>query len=163
MPARPPHRTETVISACDVPVRVQELLDDGRRLALIAAHHDDDGTPGGRAVRVVYLFVSGPPDTRTELHIRLDPDNPQLPTIAHLSFPGGRFEREMADLHGITLLDHPMPRRLVRHFHWPRGWYPMRPDAGPPRPSPNRKAPIPSSKSRARACTRSPSARCTPE
>lgn len=38
----------------------------------------------------------------------------------------------MRDLFGIVPLDHPLPRRLVRHFHWPRGWYPMRPDAGPP-------------------------------
>jgi Ni,Fe-hydrogenase III large subunit len=37
----------------------------------------------------------------------------------------------MRDLFGIVPLDHPLPRRLVRHFHWPRGWYPMRPDAGP--------------------------------
>ena len=28
--------------------------------------------------------------------------------------------------------DHPLPRRLVRHFHWPKGWYPMLADAGPP-------------------------------
>ena len=143
MHPQPPHRTQTVISAADLPDRAKELLDDGQRLALVAAHHDDAGTPGGRAVRVVYLFASGPPDTRTELHVRLDPDTPQLPTIAHLSFPGGRFEREMADLHGITPLDHPMPRRLVRHFHWPRNWYPMRPDAGPPPPFTEPEGPYP--------------------
>ncbi|MFE7276108.1 NADH-quinone oxidoreductase subunit C [Streptomyces sp. NPDC057623] len=114
------------IGVTELPQRAAELLDDGRRLALVAAHHDDHG------IRVVYLFVSGPPDTRTELHVRLDPDRPEVPTLAHLSFPAGRFEREMRDLFGITPLDHPLPRRLVRHFHWPRGWYPMRPDAGPP-------------------------------
>ena len=27
-----------------------------------------------------------------------------------------------------------MPSRLVRHFHWPRGWHPMRRDAGDPPP-----------------------------
>jgi len=132
MHPQPPARTTTTVSSADIPDRVRELLDDGQRLALIAAHHDDADTPAGHCVRVVYLFVSGPPDTRAELHVALDPDKPRLPSIAHLSFPGGRFEREMADLHGITLLDHPLPRRLVRHFHWPRDWYPMRPDAGPP-------------------------------
>lgn len=118
-------RTTHEIDATELPLRAERLLADGHRLALIAAHHDDDG------LRVVYLFVSGPPDTRTELHVRLDPDRPEVPSLAHLSFPAGRFEREMRDLFGIVPLDHPLPRRLVRHFHWPRGWYPMRPDAGP--------------------------------
>jgi len=37
----------------------------------------------------------------------------------------------MRDLYGIRPLGHPRPRRLVRHAHWPQGWYPMRADAGP--------------------------------
>lgn len=116
------------ISTAELPKRAEELLRSGHRLALVAAHHHDGG------LRVVYLFVSGPPDMRIELHVPLDPAKPELPSLAHLSFPAGRFEREMHDLFGIVPLDHPLPRRLVRHFHWPRGWYPMHPDAGPPPP-----------------------------
>ena len=119
-------RTAHEIEATALPQRAQELFETGHRLALVAAHHDATG------LRVVYLFVAGPPDTRTELHVRLDPDRPEVPTLAPLSFPAGRFEREMRDLFGIVPHDHPLPRRLVRHFHWPRGWYPKRPDAGPP-------------------------------
>ena len=113
-------------SALTLPQHAENLLAQGHRLALIAAHLDEAGP------RVVYLFTSGPPDARVELHIRLDPDRPEVPTLAHLSFAAGRFEREMRDLFGIVPRDHPLPRRLVRHFHWPRGWYPMSPDAGPP-------------------------------
>ncbi|MEV0171985.1 NADH-quinone oxidoreductase subunit C [Streptomyces sp. NPDC050803] len=119
-------RTTFEVSPATLPQHAEELLTRGHRLALVAAHIDETGP------RVVYLFTSGPPDTRTELHVRLHPDRPEVPTLAHLSFPAGRFEREMRDLFGIVPLDHPLPRRLVRHFHWPRGWYPMRPDAGPP-------------------------------
>ncbi|QFQ98655.1 formate hydrogenase [Streptomyces phaeolivaceus] len=119
-------RTVQDVPAAELPKRAEVLLRDGHRLALLAAHHDAD------AVRLVYLFVSGPPDTRIELHVRLDPARPEVPSLAHLSFPAGRFEREMHDLHGIVPLDHPQPRRLVRHFHWPKGWYPMHPDAGNP-------------------------------
>lgn len=119
-------RTTYEIGDTELPGKTEELLAAGHRLALVAAHHDDQG------MRVVYLFVSGPPDTRVELHVRLDPDHPEVPSLAHLSFPAGRFEREMRDLFGIVPRDHPLPHRLVRHFHWPRGWYPMRPDAGPP-------------------------------
>ncbi|MEU6379811.1 NADH-quinone oxidoreductase subunit C [Streptomyces sp. NPDC046909] len=115
------------VSPTTLPQHAEDLLTQGNRLALVAAHHDEQG------MRVVYLFVSGPPDTRTELHVRLAPNGPEaVPTLAHLSFPAGRFEREMRDLFGIVPLDHPLPRRLVRHFHWPRGWYPMRPKAGSP-------------------------------
>ncbi|MEU1629184.1 NADH-quinone oxidoreductase subunit C [Streptomyces sp. NPDC020096] len=130
-------RTIEQISGAELPERATELLGEGHRLALVAAHQDAD------TFRVVYLFVSGLPDTRIELHVHLDPVAPQIPTLAHLSFPAGRFEREMRDLYGVVPLDHPLPRRLVRHFHWPKGWYPMRPDAGPPPPFAEPEGPYP--------------------
>ena len=116
------------VSATDLPAQTGELLGDGFRLALVAAHEDSD------AFRVVYLFTAGAPDRRVELVLRTERDTPTVPSLASLSFPAGRFEREMRDLYGIVPLNHPLPRRLVRHGHWPRGWYPMRSDAGPPPP-----------------------------
>ena len=35
------------------------------------------------------------------------------------------------DLFGVVPDGHPLPQRLVRHGHWPRGWYPMRRGATP--------------------------------
>ncbi len=102
------------------------LLADGFRLALVAAHDDGD------TLRVVYLFVAGRPDRRTELILTVPADNPEIPSLARMSFQAGRFEREMLDLYGITPIGHPQPRRLVRHAHWPNDWHPMRNDAGPP-------------------------------
>jgi len=101
-----------------------ELLGSGHRLALVAAVPDPSGFD------VVYLFSHGA--DLVELHLPVPGDDPRLPSIASLSFPAGRFEREMRDLYGIVPENHPLPRRLVRHHHWPRGWYPMRDDAGPP-------------------------------
>ena len=57
---------------------------------------------------------------------------PEVPTLSALSFPASRFERELRDLFGIEPIDHPQPRRLVLHQHWPDDWFPMRRDAGPP-------------------------------
>ncbi|MYU17000.1 formate hydrogenase, partial [Streptomyces sp. SID8361] len=74
-------RTTHEVDAAELPQRVKRLLAEGHRLALVAAHLDEAGP------RVVYLFVAGSPDTRTELHVRLDPDRPEVPTLAHLSFP----------------------------------------------------------------------------
>jgi len=113
------------------------LLAGGFRLALVAA--SDDGGP----LRVVYLFTSGPPDRRIELHLRVERGRPQVPSLAHLSFPAGRFEREMNDLFGIEPIGHPQPRRLVLHQHWPDGWHPMRADAGPTPPMLDEALPYP--------------------
>ncbi|MGE3689369.1 MAG: NADH-quinone oxidoreductase subunit C [Acidimicrobiia bacterium] len=113
--------------------RFLELATSGHRLALVAAHHDPPGRDSEQgAIRVVYVLVSGPPDTRVELHVRLAADAPSIPSLAEVSFPAGRFEREMHDLFGIRPVGHHQPARLVLHQHWPEGWHPMRADAGPP-------------------------------
>ncbi len=96
------------------------------RLALVSGHDD------GGQLRVVYLFTSGPPDTRVELHLIVDPAQPTVPTLSDVSFPAGRFERELQDLFGIVPVGHPQPRRLVLHQHWPEGWHPMRRGSGDP-------------------------------
>lgn len=105
--------------------KAEELLGSGFRLALVAAH--DDGGP----MRVVYLFLAGRPDRRVELECLLPRNDLTVPSLAYLSFPASRFEREIADLYGIRPVGHPRPRRLVRHAHWPDDWHPMRQDAGP--------------------------------
>ncbi|WP_432839907.1 NADH-quinone oxidoreductase subunit C [Dactylosporangium sp. CA-092794] len=118
--------TAAVVAADTLAADAAALLDQGYRLALVAAHDDGD------ALRAVYLFLAAGPDRRVELHLPVDRADPQVPTLAGLSFPAGRFEREMHDLYGIRPTGHPLPRRLVRHPHWPSGWYPLRRDAGPP-------------------------------
>jgi Ni,Fe-hydrogenase III large subunit/Ni,Fe-hydrogenase III component G len=105
--------------------KAEELLATGFRLALVAAHDDGD------RLRVVYLFLAGQPDRRVELECVVPASDPAVQSLAFLSFPAGRFEREMADLYGIRPIGHPRPRRLVRHAHWPEGWHPMRANAGP--------------------------------
>lgn len=119
-------RTVDRIAGHELPPRAAALLGEGWRLALVAGHDDGD------SLRAVYLFTAADPDRRIELHVPLDRAAPQVPSLAGLSFPAGRFEREMADLFGIVPVDHPLPRRLVRHFHWPAGWYSMLGDAGDP-------------------------------
>jgi Ni,Fe-hydrogenase III large subunit/Ni,Fe-hydrogenase III component G len=118
-------RTIADISPGELTGQAARLLADGHRLALVSARQRADG------FGLAYLFVAGGPDRRTELRLRLPRERPAVPSLAGLSFPAGRFEREIRDLFGVASLGHPLPRRLVRHHHWPRGWYPMRDDAGP--------------------------------
>lgn len=113
------------ISDGELAEQAEQLLAAGFRLALVAAHDDGD------MVRVVHLFLAGWPDRRVELECVAAADDPALPSLAYLSFPAGRFEREMSDLYGIRPIGHPRPRRLVRHAHWPEDWHPMRAAAEP--------------------------------
>jgi Ni,Fe-hydrogenase III large subunit/Ni,Fe-hydrogenase III component G len=116
----------TDLAAAELRPAAQMLLGQGFRLALMAGQDDGD------SLRVVYLFTQAGTDRRVELALRCDRTDPQVPSLAGLSFPAGRFEREIRDLFGIVPAGHPMPSRLVRHFHWPRGWHPMRRNAGDP-------------------------------
>jgi len=122
------HRVVRTVEPARLAEQAGALFTDGFRLGLVAAHDE------GSNLRVVYLFLAGSPDRRIELQVTLPADDPVLPSLASLSFPASRFEREMHDLYGIVPVGHPLPRRLVRHAHWPAGWYPMRHDAGPPPP-----------------------------
>jgi Ni,Fe-hydrogenase III large subunit/Ni,Fe-hydrogenase III component G len=121
-------RQSCPVTAGELPGEAALLLAAGYRLAAVAAHDDE------HALRVVYVFCAGPPDRRAELEVRLDPGGPAVPSLAALSFPASRFEREIRDLFGIAPEGHPFPRRLVLHQHWPEGWHPMRRHAGPPPP-----------------------------
>lgn len=116
-------RRATDVAAEDLPRAFAELRSAGYRLALVAAHDDAD------CVRVVYLLTAGSPDRRRELVVRVDRDDPRVPSLAAPSYAASRFEREMRDLFGVEPVGHPDPRRLVAHQHWPDAWHPMRRDS----------------------------------
>ena len=74
--------------------------------------------------------------------VRRRRDDPHVPSLAGISFlrPAGSNAR-CATCTASRPIDHPLPRRLVRHAHWPQGWYPMRRDAGRPPPFGGRRGP----------------------
>ena len=161
----PASRSTATIRPSELPDRAAALLANGYRLALVAGH--DDARPAAACARCTCSPAARPrvrdPD-RVELHVAARP----APTRAcrawpALSFPAGRFEREMRDLFGIV------PGRPPAR---PAGWSATRtgPAAGTRcSPTPARRprsatsrAPTRSAPSRAPASTRSRSARCTP-
>ena len=113
------------------------FVDAGYRLTLVAGHDDDTH------IRVVYLLTRPGADHRVELVVRVDRTNPQIPSLSAVSFPASRFERELADLFGVTPVGHGFPRRLVHHQHWPDDWHPLRHDAGPTPPIDETRDPFP--------------------
>ena len=124
------------------------LFAEGWRIALVAAIEDggedggedgiedggEDGIEGRADLRVVYTFLR-PGEEPTELRVGLARGDAWLPTLAAASYPAGRFEREIRDLYGIEPRGHPLPYRMVRHGHWPTGWYPMLDAASGPPPA----------------------------
>jgi Ni,Fe-hydrogenase III large subunit/Ni,Fe-hydrogenase III component G len=130
-------RTAVPTDPGELPAHAAALLDHGYRLALVSATHRGPHHSRGEDMHAVYLFLtsgSGPArDSRVELLVPLNPAKPEVPSLAALSFPAGRFERELRDQFGVQPLGHPLPRPLVRHPAWPETWHPMRADA-PPRP-----------------------------
>jgi Ni,Fe-hydrogenase III large subunit/Ni,Fe-hydrogenase III component G len=114
-----PSRQSLAVTADVVGRVVEEHLAAGFRLALVACHEDHPD------FRIVYVLVRPADDRRVELVLPVLREHPQVPSLARLDYSIGRFEREIRDLYGITPVGHPLPRRLVRHGHWPTGWYPM--------------------------------------
>jgi Ni,Fe-hydrogenase III large subunit/Ni,Fe-hydrogenase III component G len=102
----------------ELPEAVAEQLLAGLRLALVSARED------AKVFEVTYVFLGSNSD-RVEVATEAPRQRPWLPTLAGLSYQAGRFERELHDLFGIVALDHPQPFRLVRHAHWPAGFYPL--------------------------------------
>jgi Ni,Fe-hydrogenase III large subunit/Ni,Fe-hydrogenase III component G len=113
---------------------MQILLDDLRSELFLVAGEDraaDD------EIRVHYLLGVPAPSTSSrwslvEVEVVTDRRRPQLPTLAGLSFPASRFERELRDMLGVEPVGHPDPRPLVRHGFWPESFHPLREDAVPP-------------------------------
>ncbi|WP_198413618.1 MULTISPECIES: NADH-quinone oxidoreductase subunit C [unclassified Cryobacterium] len=120
MPAAPARPEIRVLVRDRLRQEASALLDSGNRLAMIACHDDGD------ALRVVYSFAGVFPRRQVDLVVPVPYTDAWVPSIADLSYPAGNFERGMRDLYGVRPADHPQPYRLVRHGHWPRGWYPMR-------------------------------------
>ena len=96
-----------------------DLLAAGYEPALVAGHRSGDTTT------ITYALVRARDGARLAVSLTTAAEGGEFPSAAALSYPLGRFEREVRDLYGVTPRGHPMPYRLVRHAHWPRGWYPM--------------------------------------
>ncbi|NNN16032.1 MAG: formate hydrogenase [Acidimicrobiaceae bacterium] len=113
------NRSAEYVSGTELESQARELFNAGFRLALVSC------TDEGDRLTAVHLFLAGQPDRRVELRSVIDASHPTLPSLGNISFPAGRFEREMHDLFGVIPTNHPHLRPLVRHPQWPSDWYPM--------------------------------------
>jgi Ni,Fe-hydrogenase III large subunit/Ni,Fe-hydrogenase III component G len=120
-----PQRSAVRVNTSDVAEVFEAHLFEGFHLCLVACHQDEDD------FRVVYVLSRAHDDRRVELVLTVSQAEREIPSLARLDYTVGRFEREMRDMYGIRPIGHPLRRRLVRHGHWPVGWYPMLRQADP--------------------------------
>jgi Ni,Fe-hydrogenase III large subunit/Ni,Fe-hydrogenase III component G len=105
------------------------LADQGATVLLVAG----EDRPSANALYVHYLLgLRRTPWELRHISVALSRESPTIPSLAALSFPISRFEREMRDLLGITPMGHPDPRPLVRHGFWPESFHPLRCGESPP-------------------------------
>jgi Ni,Fe-hydrogenase III large subunit/Ni,Fe-hydrogenase III component G len=102
----------------------------GAELMLVAA---DDRRAGTGMFHVHYLFAHHREGWFVHVTSPVRAEDPRIPSLASLSYPSSRFEREIRDLMGIVPDGHPDPRPLARHGFWPDDYFPLRKDA--PRPA----------------------------
>lgn len=121
----PGRRHARAVTTDQVAETIATHLADNYVVALVACHEDPD------TFRIVYVLLRPRDDDRSELVLTVPKAAPQVPSLARLDYSLGRFEREIRDLYGVRPLDHPLPRRLVRHGHWPKRYYPMLSTATP--------------------------------
>jgi Ni,Fe-hydrogenase III large subunit/Ni,Fe-hydrogenase III component G len=88
----------------------------------------EDCGSGPHRFRVHYVFAQ--PIDNWFVHATCAlADGDAIPSLAVFHYPASRFEREMADLVGIAVANHPDPRPLVRHGFWPAAYFPLRKDS----------------------------------
>lgn len=80
----------------------------------------------GREIEVLYHFaIDG-----VALNVRavVPKDSNRIDTITPVVPAAIMYEREVMDLLGLEVVDHPDPRRLILPDDWPEGDYPLRRD-----------------------------------
>lgn len=110
------------VSAGELGQVLEAALRDGGRIALVGAEdRADEGV-----IEVAYVVVNPWSASLMEWTVVLEGRRPRLRSMAALDFAVGRFEREIADQFGVSLVGHPQPARLVKHAHWPEEYHPLR-------------------------------------
>ena len=90
---------------------------------------DITGVDVGNSITVIYRFDCRP--AFLNLKVLLPKDNPRIRTITDL-FPGAvLYERELMEMLGAKVEEHPDPRRLFLPDDWPEGVHPLRKEAKP--------------------------------
>jgi Ni,Fe-hydrogenase III component G len=95
---------------------------------LEARFHIASGLDARTHLEILYHFSVEQLNLLISLRVKLDKENPQVPSLAPVFKGASWIEREMHELLGIDFVGHPDLRRLLLADEWPEGVYPLRRD-----------------------------------
>lgn len=108
-----------VVLAAEHIVAAARLLRDAHGFNMLAALSAVDYWPERQPrLHVIYQFKNLDKNLRLELRVPLDGDEPQLPSVIEV-FPNANWhERELWDMFGIRVTNHPDLRRILMPADW---------------------------------------------
>lgn len=80
-------------------------------------------------MEMTYVLFSFPHSHQIAIRVKLNREDPAIPTVSHLWEAANWNERECFDLFGIVFLNHPNLKRILMPDHWEG--YPLRKDYEP--------------------------------
>ncbi len=101
---------------------VRVLKDVGLRFSIAT------GIDNPHDFEVLYHFVSDSENKFFSLRVKVDKENPELPSISGVIVAAKWIEREIWELLGINFSGHPGLKRLLLPEDWPEGVCPLRKD-----------------------------------
>jgi Ni,Fe-hydrogenase III large subunit/Ni,Fe-hydrogenase III component G len=120
--ARPHDLAAEVVSPADLMAACETKWSLGFALDAITAD------PSEATTDLTYL-LSTEAGARAALRVHVPSADLCVPTVVPLWPQADWLERRIRDLFGVSPVGHPHAGRLVRHSHWPRGFYPLAHDA----------------------------------
>jgi Ni,Fe-hydrogenase III component G len=127
-PVRPEdNRLDVWIAAADLVAAVEALHGAGWGYLSAITGLDDGPAADGReadGLQALYHFCGGA--AVVTLRVRLPYEQPSVPSVCGVIPSASFFERELAEMFGVTVEGTPNPDRLFLPDDWPDGVYPLR-------------------------------------
>ena len=118
-----PRRYYVEVKPQDVPEATKLMFKDlGARFQIAS------GVDTPTAIEILYHWAFDGLDFIVTIVTKLDRDNPEIESVAHICTGIEWIEREMWELLGVTFKNHPDMRHLLLVDDWPEGKYPLRRD-----------------------------------
>lgn len=105
-------------------------LYEGLKLTLISMFGSDEREQNNNYI-VNYTFADRENGIIITVRSKIDPKNPEYPSIASRIPSASLYEREIKDMFGLEPVGHPDAKPLLLHGNWPSGTYPLRKDFDP--------------------------------
>lgn len=125
-----PLRLDAVVAAENLVTAAQAIMDN--KWGYLVAITGVDRGPAAGTLEVLYHFGGADSGATTTLRVTIPRDNAAIPSVCGPVPSASLYEREIAEMFGITVTGTPNPSRLFLPDEWPADLHPLRKDAPVP-------------------------------